>query len=118
MSYVTGVTLHLSFAEAGDLDDLASVGELVGRINTWLKDCGHNPLVRIDSQYGGGKHPQALVLGGGFNYLRDDDFVELFLSMPWEDPENAILILNPEEGDAQIIRGTSGMASPAREDVE
>lgn len=92
MSVVSTVTLQVFLDED------------VERINAWLEGHGHGRLVSVGASYGGNKCPQVEVWGGAFNYLREDEFAAFVMGLPWEDPENVVLLINPEEGPTRIWR--------------
>ena len=91
--------------------DEYKIGTLVGRLNDWIArdpPCGGGRLIQIDEYYGGGKHPECLVWGAGFNYLSWQKFIEYALSLPWKEavsmPEEQriMLIVSPEQRRAEV----------------
>lgn len=38
------------------------------------------------------------------NYLDEDAFAEAFLALPWTDPENVVLIMQPEDGPTKVYQ--------------
>lgn len=99
MSVVTGVVLCTSCVEDEE--------EVLDRINAWLLEKGGGPrwsLKLVSDDFGGGKHPQMSVYGGGFNYFYEDDFAEFVISLPWQNPENVVLIMQPEDGSTKVFR--------------
>ncbi len=97
MSVVTGVTLQFK----NNYDRAVLV-----EFNTWLRANGDwRPLFRVEDNYGGTKHPQITVCGAGYNYFHVvEEFIDFFTNYPWDYPENAVLIINPEEGGLSVIR--------------
>jgi hypothetical protein len=94
MSYVTGVVLIMSCAEdTGDTD----TPDLLTQINGWLFARKFGNLVLVQEQFGGNKHPQMFVAGGGYNYLPCDEFAAMVLALPWEYPSQVALVLSTEE---------------------
>ncbi len=104
MSVVTGITLQFSCAE--DFVEREAAPDLypiVGEINKWLSDKGFLPLISVEMAYGGNKHPQFCVYGGGYNYFPDDEFSGLVKSVGWRCPDDVILLLKHEDDPIQII---------------
>lgn len=107
MSVVTGVTI---ISQSLDGDD-KGIGLLVQKLNEWIANdptCGGGKLVRVDTYYGGGKHPENHVWGAGLNYLSWEKFIEYAKSLPWRDtlylPEeqSVILVVSPDQEFAQV----------------
>jgi hypothetical protein len=107
MSVVTGVTL---ISQSCD-EDVEGVGLLVQRLNEWIANdppCGGGKLIRVDEHYGGGKHPENFVWGGGFNYLSWEKFIEYAKILPWREtitlPEeqSVILVISPDQQLAEV----------------
>lgn len=96
MSYVSGVTLQVD--DENDAEIVRTV------VNGWLKSEGHSELESVEDCYGGAKHPQVYVFGGGFNYLDEDGLAELVKSASWASPENVVLLINPEGGATKVVR--------------
>jgi hypothetical protein len=103
MSVVTGVTIIAqSCSESLDV--------LIQQLNDWIANdppCGGGRLFQVDQYYGGGKHPENFVWGGGFNYLSWREFVEYAKTLPWKDevlPEEqrVILIVSPDQTPAEV----------------
>ena len=100
MSVVTGIVLCLSSDdEPGD-----DKGSPMNMLNDWLKQRRFGALAQVDSCFGGEKHPQMAVFGGGYNHLPAAEFAEFVMSLPWIAPENVVLIMQPEDGGTQIRR--------------
>ena len=106
MSVVTGVTIISQCCN----DD--SIEVLIQRLNAWIRldpPCGGGVLKQVDEHYGGGKHPENLVWGGGFNYLSWREFIEYAKSLPWgesvtlPEEERIILVVSPEQTPAEVI---------------
>lgn len=68
MSHVSGVTLQVS---CGETSARASREHLSGRLSL------------LTDHYGGTKHPQTIVIGGGMNYFDEDEFAAFVMSRPW-----------------------------------
>lgn len=81
---------------------------LFEQINKWLSDRSKGgtywSLTMVERYFGGSKNPQMSVAGGGFNYFCEDQFADYVLGLPWRNPENVILIINPEDGETRIFR--------------
>ena len=102
MSVVSGVTLIVSTCEDG-LED----GSLLASINAFAssdRTAGRTALSELTNYYGGGKHPQLHAFGAGINYFDEDRFAAFILSLPWEHPENVVLVIQPEAGATRIFR--------------
>lgn len=54
--------------------------------------------------WGGTKMPECDLLVGAFNYLDHAVLVEVFLAWPWEYPENAVLVFQPQDGPTVVVR--------------
>lgn len=96
MSVVTGITLHCKHDH-----------ECIREINNWLKERNFGPLERTDDHYGGNKHPQIGLYGAGYNYFYldlEEEFMQYVLSRHWENRENTVLIINPEEDGCAVWR--------------
>lgn len=102
MSVVSGVVLCTSCAEEEISEDGPVV--LFEKINEWLAAKGSFKLNRVEDSFGGGKHPQMFVAGGGFNYFPEDEFAEFVMSLPWLFPERVVLIIQPEECETRVFR--------------
>lgn len=104
MSIVTGIIVVASVCEGdGNLSPEASVE----RLNDWLSAHYRDEsraLRLLTEHFGGNKHPQLVAAGAGLNHLDEDAFAEAFLAMPWTDPENVLLIMQPEDGPTKVIR--------------
>src|SRR5215467_8254370 len=103
--FVSGVTLMTALAdEPSDSHRTTDCPDNWGAVNQWLAEHHHGSLVMLDEHYGGNKHPQCHVGGGGFNYLSEDDFAAFVMSLPWERPDNVVLVIQPEEGRTRVFR--------------
>lgn len=79
-------------------------------MNGWLRDkkgAAGWELGLVSDHYAGGKHPQQYVAGGGFNYFAEDEFATFVLGLPWEHPENVVLVIQPEDGPTRVFRPTT-----------
>jgi hypothetical protein len=74
-------------------------------VNGWLEERGISALAPIEDFCSGDKHPQMTILSGGYNCFPNKEFVEFFKTIRWEWPENAILVLKPEDGPTEVYRG-------------
>ena len=102
MSVVSGVVLCTSCCEEEVSEDGPAV--LFVQINEWLSSRGLFHLVLVEDSFGGTKHPQMFVAGGGFNCFPEDDFAAYVIALPWENPERVVLIIQPEEGETRVFR--------------
>lgn len=107
MSRVTSVLLSVSVVEDAFDPDYANPYAL-NAINDFLAKHGKVPLARLDEgMIVDGKHPQAIVLGGGYNYLPVAEFLAIFDSFDtddWAEPWSAVLIIDQEEIGATVWR--------------
>lgn len=101
MSVVSGVVLCMSAGEEEMEDELAP---LLVEVNRWLAARGAFRLDPVEDGFGGSKHPQMIVAGGGFNHFDEDAFAEFVLGLPWGEPENVVLIIQPEDGPTRVFR--------------
>lgn len=97
MSWVSGVVLATGSHEPQALRD---------QVDAWLAG-RHGPLRWLEDEFGGPKHPQMRLGAAGLNYLREDEFAALVLSLPWEEPEHVVLLIKPEEGPTRVWRANS-----------
>jgi hypothetical protein len=105
MSVVSGITLLTGVSEDYiEQEDGSDRWPLIERINIWLDERNFSALTSVEDHYGGSKHPQLTVHGAGFNYFPEDDFAAFVLSLPWKQPENMLLIIQPEEGPTKVYR--------------
>ena len=102
MSIVTGVTLHMCCHE-NPSDDHADV-PIMAEVNAWLAARHKEPLTSVEEHYRGGKHPQALIFGGGYSWFDEDDFAAFIMTIDWHCPASVVLILNVEEYGAKVYR--------------
>lgn len=104
MSVVSGVVLCTSAAEDRSTPNGQPV--LFERIQEWLADRAgpFQQLKSVEVSFGGSKHPQMFVAGGGFNHFPEDDFAAFVLSLPWQNPENVVLVIEPEERPTRVFR--------------
>ena len=106
MSVVSGIVLCCSCCE-----EFGSKGEdgpplLFEQINAWMAD--RRPYwsmtLGLEEQFVGGKHPQMFVAGAGLNHFPEDEFSDFVLSLPWQCPDNIVLIIQPEDGPTHVVR--------------
>ena len=103
MSVVTSIALTCSLGEA--LNWAEKPPGNVALINAWLAARKFGPLTdcaRLASA--GDKYPQFLMYLAGYNHFPEDDFVAFFRTVEWENPENVVLVLKPEDGRTRIYR--------------
>lgn len=95
MSVVTAVTLIYR----------PSFSDPAREICNWLKLREFGPPMEQTPTYGGTKHPQCRVLGAGYNYFHvEKEFIKFIQNLEWDNPENTILIIQPEEGSTRVYR--------------
>ncbi|MER8404721.1 hypothetical protein NKH16_08185 [Mesorhizobium sp. M1307] len=103
MSVVSGVVLCTSSAE--DLSSPNGLPILFENIQEWLAErAPFQQLNSVEDSFGGSKHPQMFVAGGGFNHFPEDDFAAYVMLLPWQNPENVVLVIDPEEGPTRVFR--------------
>lgn len=79
MSSVTAVLLMTDLTDGGDAEE----GRFLDAINTFFDDTPG--LCALTAHTGGTKHPQALIFGGGMNYLNEAEFLAFLRAFPWEE---------------------------------
>lgn len=103
MSVVTGIMVICSVCEDDGEDENHPV--LFEKLNDWIESRHKSrPLKLVEDHFGGNKHPQCYSAGAGMNHFDADAFAEFFLSLAWESPENAMLIMQPESGATRVFR--------------
>lgn len=102
MSVVTGIMVICSSVERGPQPRRSP--PQFDRIDEWLVGQGYDPMKPVDDYLGGGKHPQFAAAGGGFNHLPEGEFAAFFRTLGWENPENAVCIMQPEDGPTMVVR--------------
>lgn len=99
MSVVSGITLIVSICEEQRIsfDDFLTKAA-----------CLKLPEFRdISDEAAGPKHPQFMIYCLGINYLPQETeqaLILAFLESEWQCPENAILVIQPEDGETSIYR--------------
>jgi hypothetical protein len=87
----------------------SSEDDCIARVRDWFRrrsrDLRDLPL-DVASHAGGDKHPQMAILAAGINHFEwlHTEVAAFVLSLPWECPENVVLVLQPESGRTQIYR--------------
>ena len=107
MSVVTGVVLCMSSCEDSidTPDGLLDEVPLLTEINRWLTKNHYGTLYELSRLAGGRKHPQMFFAAGGFNGLgMDADFIAMVMALPWLEPENLVLVMQPENGPTMVYR--------------
>lgn len=99
MSIVTTVTLIVGLTDEEIVND---------RINASLGAIGVPPLACVSSKNcGGDKAPQNCLYRAAYSHHYGLDVAvlgKMMASLPWEQPECAILIVQPEDGPASVYR--------------
>jgi hypothetical protein len=104
MSNVTGLILVCSLMDGeGPAED--GIGDNIVALNAWLHARGFGPLVDVADYSGGTKHPQCCTFHCGYNYFPAAEFMNCVLAIHWDDPENLVLIMQPEEGATTVYSG-------------
>ena len=112
MSVVTGIVICHSCSEKYVEHDLGNDTYLViNELNAWLLNHGKSELHSLDNLMCNGKHPQMIVWGGGYNYLNDEEFVTLFRTRQWEQPDQVFMVFNPEDEPMRVIMPTNDSKS-------
>ncbi len=105
MSVVSGIVLCASVCEENGTAGEFGMPLLFQQIDSWLQTrMSHWRLTMIEGHFRGGKHPQMYVAGAGLNYFPEDEFADFVLSLPWERPENLVLLIQPEDGATRVFR--------------
>jgi len=103
MSVVTGFVLICALAE--DIMTAEHPPGSVARINQWLAERYFQaPAELAERHAGGNKHPQLYLHAAGYNHFPADEFIDFFRALPWQCPENVVLVLQPETGATRVIR--------------
>lgn len=106
MSLVTGVMIISQCCNEHAIEPL------VEKLNEWIANdvaCGGGRLFEVDQYFGGRKHPECLVWGGGFNYLSWGGFIAYAESLPWREAvtlpeeERVIMVVTLDQKPAQVI---------------
>jgi hypothetical protein len=97
LSVVSGVVLTFGVCETEGAQHVAI-------LNAYLAEKGKGALISVTDAAGGTKHPEIDIYAGGFNYLDEDEFAAMAMAAPWQDPENVILIINPQQGPTRVYR--------------
>jgi hypothetical protein len=97
MSTVTGVVLCTSVSEEDD-----PLREILAMLADWNQKWTLQP---VEDHFGGDKHPQMMVLGGGFNHFEGhwERLVAAVVTARWRNPENVLLILQPEDSGTSVF---------------
>lgn len=101
MSIVTGIILSTSCDE-----DMSAPESPWNLVNAWLVERNYGELKAVDDQFGGEKHPQITVAGGGYNQFPEEEFAKFVLSLDWATPENVVLVVQPEDGPPKVHLGS------------
>lgn len=95
MTVVTGIMLILGRRDWE--------GDPLCEVQTWLAErCDGQQLRDVTEFAGGSRHPQFEAWCAGINFLVEDEFTGFVMSRRWRDPENFVLILQPEEGPSRV----------------
>lgn len=103
MSVVTSILLTVSSTESGFDPEVNDIGKIC-RINNFIRSHGKSDLHFLTPHMCNGKHPQTLTHGGGYNNFPNDAFINFVAGIDWDDPENVVLVLQPEEGATIVWR--------------
>ena len=62
-------------------------------------------FAQTEEWYGGKKRLEVRLIGGAFDgFACEDQLVAFFLERDWEFPEEAVLVIHPQEGEALVYR--------------
>ena len=100
MSRVSGVVICTSNFD----EEVREESATWTAISAWLGERSFGDLLAVQDGFGGTKHSAMIVVGAGFNYFPEDEFAEFVLGRPWKDPENVVLIIQPEQGKTRVFR--------------
>lgn len=105
MSHVTGVVLITDNECFDDIDDAPdALGANWDGVNAWLVAAGFAPLAMVENGFSGTKWPQIRVGGGGYNHFPAEGFAAFVRGLPWETPEQTVLIMTTEDDEATVTR--------------
>lgn len=71
----------------------------IGAINDWMRENQENdyPFIEVDRETSAGdKYPQRSLFWGGFNFLKEEEFISFFKTLKWD---GTILLIGSEESD-------------------
>lgn len=105
MSVVTGLVLMCSLLDGEAPTGGFELSDNIKHLNSWLMDRGFRPLKNVAHDSGGSTHPQCMTFHCGYNHFPEDAFAAQVLSLEWGDPENVILVMQPEEGATRVFSG-------------
>lgn len=100
MSNVTDIILSCSRSEEYREDGEEDRYACIEAINTWLEERDFPPLRDMTNAAGGDKYMQAVVYGGAFNYLPEEELIRVVWSQPWVDRQAVRLLVQSEEETA------------------
>lgn len=100
MSFVTSVYVQLPYEDDNQ--------PIIDSINNYLLSIGetHHQLERLDQHTGGSKHPQVIMLGGGFNYFPETHpelLFEFLKTLPL-DSDKIIMVTYRESNEVKVWR--------------
>lgn len=101
MSHVTAVVLVCSGLEE---DSLGVPPPPIAALQAWLRRADVGQLVALDQLFGGHKDPQVMCLGGGFNHLDVEGFIDVFREQEWRHPGQVVLVLTTEDEPSIVMR--------------
>lgn len=103
MSHVTGVVL---ITDNENTDDGApdALGANWDRVNAWLIAETYAPLAMVEDNFSGSKWPQMCVGGGGYNHFPAERFAAHVRGLPWETPEQTVLVMTTENDETTVTR--------------
>jgi hypothetical protein len=103
VSIVTGFVLICASSEALEWSETPPGN--IARINAWLGDRNFAAIIDLAEPHAvGSKHPQLYLYAAGYNHFLEDEFIAFFHSLLWAEPERCVLVLQPEDGAARVIR--------------
>jgi hypothetical protein len=104
MSIVTGLTLICSLSDGEVYGDAPTPTPNILALNRWLTERNFAALKDVSEHSGGSKHPQCCTFHCGYNYFPSEEFAAVVLALDWNEPENLVLIMQPEEGASVVVR--------------
>lgn len=102
MSHVANVILNYTYGHSYDAECLVDVNAHLAREHgTGLKPMIHGDE-HDDLHWGGNKNPEVVLYAGAFNYLDDEELLDVIASQPWTYPDE-IQVLIQDQNDMRFV---------------
>lgn len=102
MSAVTNVVLCTSVVEAPG--DSSKLGPNWDRVQAWLVERMFDRLSIIEEAMASTKAAEMLVGAKVYNHFPYEEFITFVRALPWEEPSNVVLVVQPQEGETLVFR--------------